>query len=739
MSRNLASGITVMLALVVLRPLNSFPRQKSVDEHGRPPRIGIALSGGGARGAAHIGVLKVLERIGVRPDCIAGTSFGALVGGLYAAGYSAHEIEKMFTAPGWEEVFRDQPDRTMAPLIQAKNLRYLARLKLQGPRVVIPAGLLGGQKLMEVLDYYTTESILSAQYDFDRLPIPYRAVATDLITGKPYVFRAGRLSEAIRASIAVPALFTPWHKDDMLLVDGSLSDNLPADVVREMGADYVIAVDVTERDPKPDQVRTIFDVTSQCFALLMKQSVQANYRYADLVLRPDLDGFRTGSYARMKEIIECGVTSAQAQEAMLSPLARDRNLDLIDPRHGGTDGGLIDSIACETNGQAETSKEFTPECKLPQIKTRPLDHIDLKKISTDLQRLRASNRFENAGYDLEPLEEERYRLRFHLTESAAQDVGIGLRYTRDLGVQALMEFNTRDLFHTPSFGMVSTRFGGFQQTSASIRLIHPRVPFLFLEPQLQRRNLDRFEYGEEGRKRTFVDKRQAAQLSAGATWFDRFEVSVGFRAEVVDYFLKGVEEGGTEKAKLNGLRIHARYDTLDAQEFPRHGTLLDVQVDDRRRLFGADVDPTLWQANLERHFSYSDKTVIGVRVAGVMSTGSLPYYEFPRFGGYTFLDDPSRPLVGYERDQFKAHRLVMAGLSGRRQLFMRPTGFFRRGFFSAEYNSAKILEPSSGGYALVHGGAIGLSFDTVGGPMRVATGFNQDGKVRFYLLLGPSF
>lgn len=739
MSRNLASDISLTLALVVLWPLNSFPRQTRIDAKDRPPRIGLALSGGGARGAAHVGVLKVLERTGVRPDCIAGTSFGALVGGLYAAGYSANEIEKMFTAPGWEEVFRDQPDRTMAPLIQAKNLRYLARLKLQGPRVVIPAGLLGGQKLMEVLDYYTTESTLSAEYDFDRLPIRFRAVATDLITGKPYVFQAGRLSEAIRASIAVPALFAPWRKSGMLLVDGSLSDNLPTDIVREMGADYVIAVDVTEGDPKPDQIQTIFDVTSQCFSLLMKQSVQANYKYADLVLRPDLDGFRTGSYARMKEIIECGVVSAQAREAMLSPLASARNLDLIGQRDVVTDGGLIDSIACETNGHAGASPEFTPECKLPQIKTRPLDHIDPQKLSADLQRLRASNRFDNAGYELESVEEDRYHLRFHLAESPRQDVGMGLRFTRDFGVQALMEFNTRDLFRTPSYGTVSTRFGGFRQTSASIRLVHPRLPFFFLEPQLQRQALDRFEYGEDGAKRTFVDKRQAGQLSAGMTWADRFEASIGFRAEVVDYFLKGMREDGVEEANLNGLRIHARYDTLDAQEFPRHGTLFDIQVDDRRRRFGAGMNHTLWQANLEHHFSYSDKTAIGVRFAGVLSTGSLPFYECPRFGGYGFLDDPSRPLVGYERDQFKTHRLLLVGLSGRRQLFAQPTGFLRRGFFSAEYNSAKILEPSSGSYALVHGGAIGFSLDTLGGPMRVAAGFDQHGKVRLYLLLGPSF
>jgi NTE family protein len=194
--------------------------------------IGLALSGGGARGAAHIGVLKVLEREGVRIDCIAGTSFGAIVGGLYAAGYSAEDIETLVLNNG-QGIFSDQPQRNKAPLIQGQNLRRLVRLNMNGLIPGLPMGILRGQKLIEFLNQLTFEPVQAADYDFDRLPIPFRAIATDLLTGDPYIFKSGRLSEAIRASVSLPVYFSPVEKDGLLLVDGGLSNQLPTDILKE--------------------------------------------------------------------------------------------------------------------------------------------------------------------------------------------------------------------------------------------------------------------------------------------------------------------------------------------------------------------------------------------------------------------------------------------------------------------------------------------------------------------------
>ena len=219
----------------------------AAQERPQSPRVGLVLSGGGARGAAHIGVLKVFEQEGIPIDCIAATSFGSLVGGLYSLGYSAGEIEEIMSGQDWDSVFTDAPQRRLTRLLDRRDARHQVRISFREWNPELPTGLLEGQRLMETLDRFITDRLLRADYDFDRLPIPFRAVATNLIDGKTYVFRKGSMTEALRASMAIPLLFTPLEKDGMLLADGGLTDNLPVDVVLGMGADIVIAVDVTSR------------------------------------------------------------------------------------------------------------------------------------------------------------------------------------------------------------------------------------------------------------------------------------------------------------------------------------------------------------------------------------------------------------------------------------------------------------------------------------------------------------
>src|SRR5688572_5666483 len=206
--------------------LNAFQEQTA------RPKVGLALSGGGARGAAHIGVLKVLERERIPIDYIAGTSIGALVGGLHAVGYSAEEIEKILVLEDLDDIFEDSPKRVHAPLIQRNNQRSMIRLPVGKSGPELPTGFLRGQRLIEFITRYTAERMGAANNDFDRLPIPFRAVATDILTGRPYLFKQGSMAEALRASISIPAVFTAVEKDKMLLIDGGISNNLPCDVVK---------------------------------------------------------------------------------------------------------------------------------------------------------------------------------------------------------------------------------------------------------------------------------------------------------------------------------------------------------------------------------------------------------------------------------------------------------------------------------------------------------------------------
>lgn len=725
---------------IVLWPavsLNALGAQVSVEHRAQ---IGLALSGGGARGAAHIGVLKVLEQEGIHLDCVAGTSFGAIVGGLYAAGYSADEIETIVVGSNWREVLSNQAERAKAPLIQGRSLRQLAQFNLRGLNPMLPVGLLRGQRLMELVNRYTVKQMLAADYDFDRLPVRFRAVSTDLLTGLPYVFKNGRMSEALRASSALPLIFTPWPKDGMMLVDGSMSNNLPADIVRDMGADIVIAVDVTAPDLKYQEIRNALNVYEQCLGLIMKQTVESHYKYADIVIRPDLNGYSNSSYAHMMEIVGRGVASARARiHELRARVGSQKVLELASIRADDT-GPVIDSISFATNGGTNLENS-APAYLLRKVSSKPSEKVRPEKLAVDTQRLYATGMFENVDYDLQHIDKNRYRLQYHLMESSSNTLGVSLRYDGDYRLQALTEISVRDLFGTASYATISSRFGSIGYHSATLRLIHPKMPAVFLEPQLQWVKRERFEFNDHQDTATFIDRRRGAQIALGVALHGRFEASVGYRFETVSFSPEGQHHTNVPKPNLGGLRLHVRRDTLDAQEFPRTGMLLDLQADERAIRFGSDLNQTLWQANIERFFPISDKTVFSIRLAGMKSRGILPEYEKAYLGGFGYSDSSSLRLVGFARDELRVDGFALAGASLRRLAFNRPMSFARRGFLTLEYNLAGINQspPKSSDARVVQGAAIGFSLDTMVGPMRFAAGMGEAGKVRFYFSLGPSF
>ena len=324
-------------------------------------KIGLVLSGGGARGAAHIGILKIFEQARIPIHCIAATSFGSLVGGLYSLGYTADEIESIFTNQDWENIFSDAPERRLTRLIERRNTRYQARISFQGWNPELPTGLLEGQRLTETLDKLITGRLLQAEYDFDKLPIPFRAVATNLIDGKAYIFRKGSMTEALRASMSIPLLFTPLEKDGMLLADGGLVDNLPVDVARSMGADIVIAVDVTSPLLSIDKLRSFVNVMDQSIGLQMEQNVEKSRKLATILLKPDLEKYTNSDYEKFSAIVKQGEEEAK------------KRLPEIDGsgRRNSSAGQYFASLKCNTRNPCdllpgiETNRDISAENEHP--------------------------------------------------------------------------------------------------------------------------------------------------------------------------------------------------------------------------------------------------------------------------------------------------------------------------------------------------------------------------------------
>src|SRR6202047_2210668 len=289
------------------------------------PRICLVLSGGGARGMAHIGVLKILEELKVPIDCIAGTSMGAVVGGLYASGMTAAQIEATMRSLDWQEAFRDAPPRRDLAFRRKQDDRnFLVRLPLglKHGRVLLPKGLIQGQKLQETLRQLTLP--FSNSTDFDLLPTPFRAVATDLLTGNAVLMDKGDLAIAMRASISAPGVFAPVETQGRVLVDGGLAENLPVDVARQMHADILIVSDVSFPLQSRSALDSALSISNQMLAILVRKDAdrqRATLGPSDLLVEPVLGPASSTDFTAANSTIAAGENAARAMLARFDPLS----------------------------------------------------------------------------------------------------------------------------------------------------------------------------------------------------------------------------------------------------------------------------------------------------------------------------------------------------------------------------------------------------------------------------------
>jgi NTE family protein len=291
----------------------------------RPPRLVLVLSGGGARGAAHIGVLHVLEELHIVPDLVVGTSMGSIVGGLYAAGWTPARIEQFLKEMDWNQTFTDRVPRTERSFhrkLDDRDYLMAAKLRFKGIKPYMPAGVLGGQRLdlmLKALEFGTT-----TERDFDRLPIPYRAVAADIATGQAIVMGEGSLSTAMRASMSISGVFPPVLLEGRQLVDGGAVANLPVGIAQKLGAARILAVDISSPLSEAEEIRSFFSIINQMSGLLTVGNVQADIQRLgpeDVYIRPELGDITFSSFERAGEAVGIGEAAARAQIDKLRALA----------------------------------------------------------------------------------------------------------------------------------------------------------------------------------------------------------------------------------------------------------------------------------------------------------------------------------------------------------------------------------------------------------------------------------
>ena len=361
-------------------------------------KVGVALEGGGALGLAHIGVLQWFEDHHIPIDYLAGTSMGGLVGGLYATGKSPQQLRELVEKQNWDVIlggtipyedlsFRRKEDQVAFPNSIVLGLRK---------GLVLPGGLNAGQQISLLIDRETLA--YSGVQSFDDLPTPFRCVATDLVTGKQAVFKDGSLSQAMRATMAIPGLFSPIREGEHVYVDGGLVGNLPTDVVRDMGADVVIGVHLQTSPAEADKIQSLFAILGRSIDVVVAGNEIRGLAGADLVVNVDLQDFNSLEYEKSKEIIDRGTTAAAQKERLLDPYALDDAAwaQYMERREGLEKSAIPIPQFVKVQGANPVAEENI-ERFLQSQAGKPIDSDRLESLLT---RLTGIGRYDTAGYQI---------------------------------------------------------------------------------------------------------------------------------------------------------------------------------------------------------------------------------------------------------------------------------------------------------------------------------------------------
>ncbi len=271
------------------------------------PKTALVLSGGGSRGMVHIGVLKALEENHIPIDIIIGTSIGSVIGGLYASGYSPEQLTEIMKNIEWNAIYRDETDRTALYVGQkSEQDRYLLTIRFQNGNPFIPAAISPGQKILEILSDLILKAHYQARDNFDNLRIPFRSIATDLVSGKQILLKSGNLAESINASLAIPLLFTPIVRDSMLLLDGGMRSNLPVTAAKKTGADVIIAVDVTSGLRKKEDINAPWEIVDQATTIMTSTLKAQEEKAADILIKPYLPNLLNNDFSKSDSLITVG-------------------------------------------------------------------------------------------------------------------------------------------------------------------------------------------------------------------------------------------------------------------------------------------------------------------------------------------------------------------------------------------------------------------------------------------------
>jgi len=679
------------------------------------PRVGLVLSGGGARGLAHIGVLEVIEREGLRVDCIAGTSMGAAVGALWASGYPAARIAEIVGSIDWQEVFSGHRLRPLIPLSRRlDDVPSALRIGLEGWKLRLPPSRDSDYRLNRLLFKTLAAAGVGAGEDFDRLPVPFRAIATDLATGAPVVLARGSLARAVRASMSTPVTLPSVSLDGRTLVDGGLANNIPVSVAREMGASVVIAVDATSPPLRPEQYRDLYGVGVQIVDVLMRARNAEYAQPADLIVNPELGDHAFNDYSGVERLIAAGRRAAGQDAPRWRALASGHA-----PRSSTAPSLRADVVGVEVRGQRHVD-ESTVRASFGVIPRQP---FDMEGVLRGLDRVWATGLFAAVWVDARPVEGG-LRLVLEVTEAPRLAAELGLSYDEADRAAGFVRLRNRNAFgHGERLDV--QLLGGEREAGARAALVGSVLGGsdlgYRLAGQLVKERPVIYRDGDDAGRAEFSRNvaTAAVQFEVGPDLLAQAGLAVG---RIDSKFRPGLDlpVRADDYRMLTGL---IAWDRLDDRDLPTSGVALALRGERALRSLGASVEYWRLLADGRAALGLSHGFVVEGSALLGLSGRDVPIYDWYRLGGPVFR--PGRP-----REEVWGRQVVA--------LAVAPACDWRGFRVSLRAGAGKVFDDRRDlSLRGLRGGiGLGLARRTPFAPVALEAGVDEEGHAAFYLSVG---
>ena len=731
MSRLCTLKSIILLTLISCSLWMTTPLAKEAQETDRP-RIGLVLGGGGAKGLAHLGVMKWLEEHRVPVDYLAGTSMGGLLGSLMAMGWTTDEIETMLDSLDWTRLMASSPPfEILSYRRKADTRQFPSQLELGLKNgLSVPGGLNPGHFIGLLFDRVTLP--YSSLKNFDELPIPFRCVATDMENGLPVVMTDGDLTTALRATMAIPGVFNAVERDGQILADGGILDNLPADVVKEMGADFVIAVQVGSPLEDREQLQSLLGMVNQSITIMMLDNVRRSQKLSDIVLSPEIGKYGTLEFGRTSEIVEKGYEAAEQKRVLLESLSLEegewkeflerknsRRLDQYPSPSSlsvlGVDGD--EQKALEKKGETHLGRLIVPEA-----------------LENDLTSVYGSGRYYSVGYSVKDatslLVQARkkgygppfVRFGFLVDGSEFDSVKFGIR----------SRFSFFDLGGFGSELLVDASLGTPLQIAGEY--YRPLAHGWFIAPRgrASRRISDVFQEGERIAEYRMDYVGGGIDLGYGFG-LQNDEIRIGHDFGHLSMETRiGQELPLPQDGTTSVSSIHYVHDGQDNAVIPRHGIRIEGAVDYFFESPGTNENLTQIEAKGSLFSPLTDKNSLFFRGAGGTSVqNDVPFQLQFSLGG------PVR-LGAYSREEIRGSRYFYASGGMMREIAELSLIVPSKAYIGGWYELGSAFDRNQ--YErLSHSVSAGIILESFFGPLFLGGSVGDGKRGKIYFLLGQLF